>query len=73
MCLLAGCGQLRPTGSVGGPLGLHGHQLGWALVVQRLDLAAAKVGGVHFAVCLMVVVSCGPGVMSAIYDCLVMF
>jgi len=34
---------------------------GQAMAVRRLDSAAAGDGGVRFAVCFMLVVSCAPG------------
>ena len=40
-----------------------------ALAVWWLDLAAARDGGVHFAVQFMLVVSCAPETKHAIYDC----
>ena len=44
-----------------------------AMVVRRLDSAAAGDGGARFAVCFMLVVSCAPGVKSAINDYLIIF
>jgi len=48
-----------------------GRLAGAALVVRRLDSAAAGDGGARFAVCFMLVLSCAPEAKPAIYDCLV--
>ena len=56
---VAGCGLLRPAGSVGRLAGAC--QLGRVFTLWRLDLAAARDGGVHIATCFMLVVSCSLG------------